>query len=170
MEGYVIPKVRIFVKQLTSTVASSITLVQVSSVVITRAKEETTTHLLVSSENVNHAMLDLVCDVRQIHLVSTTRRAFTASTPSVHVLEQEKRKGKKNSHLESRSVVLVESLETLDEEERRREPDWSSPVTVPSKHATLGISRPVVHAELLAVDFHRPRVLLVVTREPMSRR
>lgn len=64
------------------------------------------------------------------------------------------------------AVVLVEALEGLDEEEVDREPDGTSPVRVAAEHARARVAWPVADAELLAVDVHLPRVLVVIEREP----
>ena len=69
-------------------------------------------------------------------------------------------------HLEAVAVVLVEPLQTLDQEESRGQPDRTAPVRVAAKHAAERVAGPVVDTELFAVDLRRPRVVLVPQREP----
>jgi hypothetical protein len=165
VEGDVIPKVRILVEQLTTTVASAVTLVH------TPSARRSTTGGTRRPTSWSRAKIWII----RCWISSATFAKFISSPlpvgHSLHPLHQHSLSSeeRRNSHLESRSVVLIESLQTLDEEERRREPDRSSPVTVATEHAALRVSRPVVDAEFLAVDLHRPGILLVVTREPANR-
>ena len=92
-------------------------------------------------------MLDFSGDAEERHLVSTAGRTFD---------------------LEVVAVVHPEALETFDEQEidgydesmdylEGTEPDWTSPVTVATKHATLGVSGPILDSEFLAIDDIRER-------------
>ncbi len=68
-------------------------------------------------------------------------------------------------HLEAVAIVLVEPLQTLDQEESRGKPNRTAPVRVAAEHATERVARPVVDTELFSVDLRRPRVVLVPQRE-----
>lgn len=107
----------------------------------------------------NDPVLDLLGHLSEVHVVATTSGAL---------------------HLELRAIVLMESLERLDQEEVGSKPDWTcsissvtsikcrgkqmrtSPVGVPTKHAALGVAGPVFYTEVLAVHIDIIGVILVI--------
>jgi hypothetical protein len=126
-------------------------------------------YLLISGEQSDHALLDIVGNVCESHIVARISRTLYLKVTAMVLC-----RGRKASQIpflemdghKLRGTYLMQSLQTLDDKERRGKPNRPSPITVTAKHATQGITRPIIDAEILSVDVHTVRMLFVVAREP----
>lgn len=97
--------------------------------------------MFVSGEDMDKTMLNFFCRAGEGHVVSASCRTFDSETIA---------------------VILVESLERLDEQKIDGEPDGASPVGVTTKHAGARIAWPVANTKFVAIDVHREGVIMVI--------
>lgn len=116
-------------------------LIKIETVV---AAVDATSAIVGAGKQMLETMLDLLCNLAQVHVFTAPGRTF---------------------HLELVSVEEEESLQRLYQEEVDAEPDWASPVTVSTKKSTVRVSRDVSNLELLPVDLHGEGVFFVIFRQ-----
>lgn len=102
---------------------------------------DTSSSIVSSSEKMLKAMLDLLRDLAQVHIVTTSSGTLD---------------------LELGSVEEEETLQRLDQQEVDTEPDRSSPVAVATKEASVRVTRDIPNTEILTIDFHGEWILLVI--------
>lgn len=99
------------------------------------------TFLIISRKDANKPMLQFLRHMSEVQEVPTSGRTF---------------------HLEIFAIVLVEPLQTFDEQKVDRVPHWTAPVAVAAKHRTVTVAGPVADAEILPAYVHAERMFLVV--------
>lgn len=97
--------------------------------------------MFVSGEDMDKTMLNFFCRAGEGHVVPAPCGTLDS---------------------EAIAVILMESLERLDEQKVDGEPDGTSPIGVTTKHAGAGVTWPVADTKFIAVDVHREGVVVVI--------